>query len=194
MGCWGITAFESDAGLDAVDLIRRNLPDDGKLEAKQVIELLKSDIWCAPPDTADGESHTSPMAFAELMVKFLDRDMDGLDDKDVYFFEGPKFSTLTSFTADRKSLQWVHDYLMHTLKYSREDAACGKKWGGWFRERDWINWQTHMEQLIGRMDQLLEVPEDTIELLKYSGQGTEMKEELNGTSSQLSMPGMEVSG
>lgn len=25
MGCWGITAFESDAGLDAVNFIRRSI-------------------------------------------------------------------------------------------------------------------------------------------------------------------------
>ena len=41
MGCWGITAFESDAGLDAVDLIRENLPDDGKMNLKTMIRLLQ---------------------------------------------------------------------------------------------------------------------------------------------------------
>lgn len=30
MGCWGITAFESDEGLDALGCIRKNLPKDGK--------------------------------------------------------------------------------------------------------------------------------------------------------------------
>ena len=38
MGCWGITAFESDAGLDAVCCIRRSLPKDGKLELDAVIQ------------------------------------------------------------------------------------------------------------------------------------------------------------
>ena len=40
VGCWGITAFESDAGLDAVDLIRENLSDDGKMNLKAMIRLL----------------------------------------------------------------------------------------------------------------------------------------------------------
>ena len=166
MGCWGITAFESDEGLDAVDFIRRNLPDDGKLEAKTMIQLLKDDIWCAPSDTADGESHTSPMAFAEIMVKFLDRDMSGLDYEDAFFAKDRKFASLTSFTADRESIQWVRDYLENTLRYSRKEAAHGRKWGGWYRERDWRHWQAHMEQLISRMDQLLVVSEDTIELIQ----------------------------
>lgn len=177
MGCWGITAFESDEGLDAVDLIRRNLPGNGKLEAKMVITLLKKDIWCAPPDTADGESHTSPMAFAELMVKFLDRDTSGLDYEDVYFSEGSKFSSLISFTADQESIHWIHDYLMHTLGHSRKEATWWKKWGGWFQEKDWLNWQAHMERLIERMNQLMEIPEDMIELIKPAEQEEGMRVE-----------------
>ena len=32
MGCWGITALESDNGLDAVGCVRYNLPADGQLD------------------------------------------------------------------------------------------------------------------------------------------------------------------
>ncbi len=79
MGCWGITAFESDAGLDAVEFIRRNLPEDGKLELGKIIEALRQDKWNAPPDVKDAESHSSPMVLAEILVKFLDRDIGSLD-------------------------------------------------------------------------------------------------------------------
>lgn len=50
MGCWGITAFESDAGLDAVCCIRRSLPKDGKLELDAVIQRLQQDSWNRPAD------------------------------------------------------------------------------------------------------------------------------------------------
>lgn len=50
MGCWGITAFESDAGLDAVELIRKNLPEDGRLELENLIEALRKSSWNTPPD------------------------------------------------------------------------------------------------------------------------------------------------
>ncbi len=33
MGCWGITAFESDAGLDAISLIRKHLPEQGDVNS-----------------------------------------------------------------------------------------------------------------------------------------------------------------
>ena len=35
MGCWGITAFESDAGLDAISLIRKHLPEQGDVELRR---------------------------------------------------------------------------------------------------------------------------------------------------------------
>lgn len=43
MGSWGITAFESDAGLDAVNFIREKLPKDGKLELENLIKELQND-------------------------------------------------------------------------------------------------------------------------------------------------------
>ena len=48
MGCWGITAFESDEGLDAVEFIRESIPEDGKLELETLVETLKRDSWNAP--------------------------------------------------------------------------------------------------------------------------------------------------
>ena len=75
MGCWGITAFESDAGLDAVCCIRRSLPKDGKLELDAVIQRLQQDSWNRPADVSEGISHTSPMALAEMMFQLMDHDL-----------------------------------------------------------------------------------------------------------------------
>lgn len=41
MGCWGITALESDAGLDAVGFIRDMLPEGGGIRLEQMIAALK---------------------------------------------------------------------------------------------------------------------------------------------------------
>ena len=59
MGCWGITAFESDEGLDAVEFIRESIPEDGKLELETLVETLKRDSWNAPPEVETAGSHTS---------------------------------------------------------------------------------------------------------------------------------------
>lgn len=165
MGCWGITAFESDAGLDAVGLIRENLPEDGRLELEKLIADLRQDSWNAPSDVTDGESHTSPMALAEIMVKFLDHDMAGLDYDGDKAAQDKKFSSVTSFSASKESVQWLRDYISDTLKYAKENAVDDSKWGGWFKEKDWIGWQKHMEGLTGRLDVLLASPENHIELL-----------------------------
>ena len=59
MGCWGITAFESDAGLDAISLIRKHLPEQGDVELRQMLAWLKADSWNAPPEVSEGVSHTA---------------------------------------------------------------------------------------------------------------------------------------
>ena len=170
MGCWGITAFESDAGLDAVGFIRENLPVDGKLEVKTIIDLLRGDSWCAPPDVTDGDSHTSPMALAEIMLKIMDNTPDGLDYDEEWAEGDRKFSALTSFTADKESIVWLRDYLEQNLAASRRNAVFraqqGEPYGGWFEEKNWIGWQKHMENLISRLDELITQPEQEIELIK----------------------------
>ena len=40
MGCWGITAFESDTGLDAIGPIRNHLPEQGDVKLQQMIDCL----------------------------------------------------------------------------------------------------------------------------------------------------------
>jgi len=172
MGCWGVTAFESDAGLDAVGFIRKNLPEDGNLELGKIIEALKKDEWNKPLDIADSHSHTSPMALAEIMVKFLDQDISDLDYDDEWAATDNKFGSITSFTADKESVQWLRDYLSNSLNAAREDAEFMQsmdeedRWGGWFEEKDWHGWQNHMSTLVGRMDALMASPESQIELLQ----------------------------
>lgn len=171
MGCWGITAMESDVGLDAIGLIRKNLPEDGRLELEKLIEVLRQDSWNAPPEVMDGEPHTGPMALAELVVKFIDRDMEGLDYDGEWAAQDRKFSSVTSFSASRESLQWLRDYISDTLKYAKENAADGRKWGGWFEERNWVGWQEHMGGLASRLNGVLASPKNHLELYsqEYGG-------------------------
>ena len=122
MGCWGITAFESDAGLDAVCCIRRSLPKDGKLELDAVIQRLQQDSWNRPADVSEGISHTSPMALAEMMFQLMDHDLSRLDYPDEGVGKDKKFGILTSFQASKDALQWLRDYLSGTLQSAVENA------------------------------------------------------------------------
>lgn len=189
MGCWGITAFESDAGLDAVGLLRDHLPEDGRLELEHLIEALQKDGWNAPPDAHDGQPHTSPMALAETMVKFLDQDMSGLDYDEDWAAQDRKFSTITSFSASKESVQWLQGYITDTLKHARENAAQENNCGGWFKKEDWINWQKHMEGLAGRLDMLLASTENRIELISAPEQKSSFA---TGTGKENSRRDMEM--
>ena len=169
MGCWGITAFESDEGLDAVEFIRESLPEDGKLELEALLEALKQDSWNAPPEVETAGSHTSVMALGELMLKFADGDVKSLDYDGEWGKEDHKFDSIISFTAHRETVQWIRNYIFDTLrsvkKHARFQAENGEKWGGWFEEKNWIGWQEHMAELISRLDILLESSEGKIELI-----------------------------
>jgi len=167
MGCWGITAFESDAGLDAIHFIRRNLPNDGSIDLGKIIEVMQRKK-CRIYDVTDGESHSGPMALAELIVKFHDKDFSDLDDERNNTEN--KFSNITCFSASKESLQWLRDYLFDTLKYARENAdfrsQYGVNWGGWFEEADWHEWQSHMSMLVSKIDTYLASPNNLIDLIR----------------------------
>lgn len=127
------------------------------------------DKWNAPADAKDAKSLTSPMALTEMLIKFLDGDIDGLDYKKSRTANESKFSAVTSFTASRESVQWLRDYISDTLEHARENEKFkvqnGEKWGGWFKEKDWIGRQEHMTALVNRLDTLLGSQENYFELL-----------------------------
>lgn len=176
MGCWGITASESDAGLDALAAIRTQIQKDGTLKLEDILAELKRDAWNAPVDVHRCEAHTSPMMLAEVIVRFLDGCAAGLDFGETYQ-KDKRFSCLSSFTGEKATIQWLRDYLSDTLKYSRERAESTPRCG-WFKEQDWIGWQEHMEHLILRMDMLLANDLENGELteLQVSGEINYQKE------------------
>lgn len=189
MGCWGITAFESDEGLDAVEFIRENLLEDGKLELEALLEALKQDAWNAPPEVETAGSHTSVMALAELMLKFVDGEVKSLDDEENWDTEEHKFCSVTSFTASRETVHWIRNYLFDTLlqvkKHARFQAENGEKWGGWFEEKNWIGWQEHMAELVSRLDILLKSSEAVIELIPLQSPEDQEMENSRGAERSL---------
>ena len=81
-----------------------------------MLERLKKDRWNAPCDVKLGCAHTSPMALAEIVVKYLDGDPGSLDYDEEWAAEDNKFRSITSFTASRASLRELRDYLADTLR------------------------------------------------------------------------------
>ena len=128
---------------------------DGKVKLEDIIDSLKKDLWNHPQDIKEGYTHTSPMMLAEVMVKFLDGEAAELDFYGLCESKSVRFSGISSFTADKQSVQYLQEYLSEHLKYKRQmddfGEKYGEKWGGFVKELDWIEWQGHMEFLIHRM-------------------------------------------
>lgn len=168
MGAWGITAFESDAGLDVIGVIRKGLPKDGRLTLKNLLESLQNSEWSAADDPQLGHSHTSPLAVTELIFKIQDNDYTSVDYEEDWAKEYPRFQDLSSFTADKESLLWLKDYLTKNLAAARNNAANYTDpfdpYNGWFYKENWEGWQQHMETMIERLGELYERPGDEIDL------------------------------
>lgn len=177
MGCWGISALQSDSGLDAISYVRKKLLGEGRLDLDTVIDTLQKSSWNRPPEASEGLSHTSLMAVAELIVLYLNKDAASLDYEGLWSEKGGKFASIQSFTASKESLAYLRDYLSDSLRYAKENAKCKAEheemWGGWFEEKNWIGWQEHMEALISCLDTLLVVEENLLELVPQQQQKME---------------------
>lgn len=177
MGCWGITAFESDSGLDAVETIRGALPKDGKLELTAAIEALRKQ-YGALPDVKLAHSHSGPIALADIIAKFVDGDISRLDYDDEAWEQDGKFKEIRAFTATKETLAWLRAYVADTFKIrvaaAAESAKSGRptdydfrpEWGGWREERDWLAWQKYLQSLIATLDTLLAEPGESVQIKK----------------------------
>lgn len=164
MGSWGITAFESDTGLDTMIILHDHLPTDGHWDLAGLIEVLKESKDISLSDPKEGHPVTSPMALAEMLMGYLDgqaRDMGWAYQER----PEPNFDSVRTFTMDKPSLQWLRTHLDDTLRCARRNAAMEGNFGGWFMEQDWIDCQKHMQGLVDRLDRLIQRPESTFDLL-----------------------------
>lgn len=109
-------------------------------------------------------------------MKFLDGETAELDFYDLCESKSVRFSGISSFTADKESIQYLQEYLSEHLKYKHQmddfGEKYGEKWGGFVKEPDWIEWHGHMEFLIHRMNLMLASNEEFGELMdmQYSGE------------------------
>lgn len=164
MGCWGVKVFESDEGLDALEWIRKHIPEDDCLHLKELLDQLKLDEWCRPPAAENGESHSSTMLIAELMESF----QKGTIEEWEYLPKNP-FEKVVSFLVEKESVKEMCEYLSKTMESARENAQ-ENQWNGWFEETNWNKWQNHMESLIAALRKLLEQDGEVLELIPQAEQ------------------------
>lgn len=69
----------------------------------------------------------------------------------------------------------IRNYLKDMLRRSRERSK-EYQWNGWLKEENWIGWQGHVENLIKRLEELLEKEGDTIQFWNAGMQRAEKKQ------------------
>ncbi|WP_405104481.1 DUF4259 domain-containing protein [Paenibacillus sp. FSL K6-1217] len=137
MGAWGITALESDEGLDLVAAIEDMLPRD----TLDLGELM----------TKFGEDHFlydgTVLALAELYIEFLEKGRLDYDHEE-------KVRSLTqvrAFTADRISLGALLEHL-NVIWTDIEGDCEGDLAELWRESPSWDEWRAHVQQLIAKLD------------------------------------------
>ena len=84
------------------------------------------------------------------------------------------FAKITQFEGKRKTVMVIRNYLKDMLRRSRERSK-EYQWNGWLKEENWIGWQGHVENLIKRLEELLEKEGDTIQFWNAGMQRAEKK-------------------
>ena len=85
------------------------------------------------------------------------------------------FAKITQFEGKRKTVMVIRNYLKDMLRRSRERSK-EYQWNGWLKEENWIGWQGHVENLIKRLEELLEKEGDTIQFWNAGMQRAEKKQ------------------
>ena len=112
---------------------------------------------------------------AEVIMAYLDGEQyrlyGGSDKKS----KEMNFAKITQFEGKRKTVMVIRNYLKDMLRRSRERSK-EYQWNGWLKEENWIGWQGHVENLIKRLEELLEKEGDTIQFWNAGMQRAEKKQ------------------
>ncbi|MDR1961939.1 MAG: DUF4259 domain-containing protein [Gracilibacteraceae bacterium] len=66
MGAWGYEALESDEGLDVIDLLKENIPDNLEYKLSDIISLMKGNLLGDTMEDIDFLYDNTAIAIAEL--------------------------------------------------------------------------------------------------------------------------------
>ena len=162
---WEMILSRTNKELDVVTYIREHLPENGELDLAALLQDVQK-RESTPSDVREGDSCFEMMAVAEIVMGCLHDDLSGLDDEKKGMGQHQKSQSITSFTAGKKDILRLRDYLCDSLYYARKYVLTSKKLigGDGFMDKDWHNWQEHMGSLIQCLDGLLVRSEGTVDL------------------------------
>ncbi|MDR1160420.1 MAG: DUF4259 domain-containing protein [Syntrophomonadaceae bacterium] len=143
MGAWGFKALESDAGLDVVDFLAENFPENNKLKLSEIISRMRGHLLGTDFDDIDFFYDNTAMALVELYFMF--KDAGNLEHYE-------KLKNIKAFTADSESLEYLLKYLMDIKNEVPDEDGDREIVDLWRDSKEWENWNKHLGELIQRLN------------------------------------------
>ena len=116
---WEMILSSTNKELDVVTYIREHLPENGELDLAALLQDVQK-RESTPSDVREGDSCFEMMALAESVMGCLHDDLSGLDDEKKGMGQHQKSQSITSFTAGKKDILRLRDYLCDSLYYARK--------------------------------------------------------------------------
>ena len=154
MGYWGYKGLESDDGLDIRDFtLGKNIPENCEFKLSEILTLMKKegDLKDFNDEGIQISYDTYVIALVELFFMFNDNgkfDFGATDEKDSCY----KLNGIKKFTADKKSLQFLHEYLVNIKNDIYENKKNHEIIEAIRDSELWDVWQSHLNELIKRLE------------------------------------------
>jgi len=151
MGAWGVKAFQSDEGLDVIDILTNDyLPEHSVMDLGEIIDLMKEEVMLgADFSQIDFLFDNTAMALAELYFQWKD---DGKLDYDT---KEHIWDKVTNFIASKEDISFLLKQLNDIKNEVPDEDGIQESVELWkSKDNGEINpkWLEHLNQLIRRLD------------------------------------------
>jgi Domain of unknown function (DUF4259) len=150
MGAWGITALESDQGLDVVDFVKRFVSNikaqPVNIDMAELINAMKKEGFFGRNfEEVDFYFDNAAMALAELYLMFKHTGKLDYDDENQ---SQDLAKRVKSFVADKAALSFILQYL-NDIKSEKPDKYGNREIIELWRESgSWDEWKANLTNLI----------------------------------------------
>lgn len=147
MGAWGISALQSDEGLDVLNFLEETcLPGHTALKLEEIIDSMKGEGFFGETfEEIDFFYDQSALALTELYLDWLDTGK---------FPDGESWDHIREFTASGEALGFLLRYL-HDIRDEVPDEDGEREIVElWKNSRD--EWSAHLDTLIQKLEKQIE--------------------------------------
>jgi len=147
MGSWGYKALESDGGLDVIDFLEENIPQNYEFKLSVIIELMKKNGFFGTSKN-EMDLTNGAIALAELYYMFKD---NGRFTFECDLDNEKTLNDIKSFSAEKNSLEYLLECLLDIKKEITGENEMSDIVELWHDPKDWENWQNNLNELITKL-------------------------------------------